>query len=659
MNLKTSLKTVVSTLFELKLPVLGLLMLLFCITACNQHEVLSPTDSSTEPSESLEALNLSDEEAAFFSDNNVEEIIQFRTFDELNRSGQERLLFHDAILQTKQFMRRMNLQMEDKYISHIVQNIGQPVWLASYVIDLENGCSLTFIPIVEDGSEKVAGVISYYKGENDDRAYSLTTRHQIATATQDDYDPNYNFLIQMFYEFDKQLFDYQGEEYNEWAGRRWWYPIYHDSDCVETLNCLTTLRTLPTNRIVHGFGGTAFDTSPFTGAGSLSGLCFVYCSPGCSDGVYNAGIVDTAEEATWLSGSCGYANILDNFLEDNDVSDVAVTEAGQVLMDIGIAGVLNFSELKDLANALDAFFDNPDSEANAEDLYVALHGLNIDILSLNVFNLTANTLPDFNIPFFGNWEDMNAGLFFAFTKPLKDTLKAHYPSQTLRIDSFFTCRVLGFAQEDAVVTSLGVQNNPIPPADPIINYNKRPDGFTQNPVWDDDALYLQPFFIESKGKYGGWESAEYNYSSQMAQFNGYRRYLSSPLKTHEPYCSVAHGLYMILPANVSLADTIKNACSNDNIPLYYSGIEYDADYTNLSNIDARVKYPILQNINDLDYSCHVFDFVGDVAMKWALERVKYDWRDYDAVDIAAFFQQRTDAFEQSYLVGNDNGCGED
>jgi len=343
------LKSVVSTIFDLKLPVLGLLMLLLCVTACNQHEVL-PTET---PTESFETLNLSDDETAFFSDDNM---IQSRSLDnELNR--EDRLFFHRAIQQMKHFMQRMNLQMEHKYIPHIAQNVGQPAWLAGYVIGLENGRSLTFIPIVEDSSEKVAGVISFYKGENNESAYSLTTRHQIEVATEDDYDPNYNFLTQMFYEFDKQLFAYEGEEYTEWAGRRWWgYPYYYDLDCYETLNCLGALRTSSTNRIFHRFDGTAFDTTPFTDLGSLSDLCFVYCSSGCSDGVYDAGIVDTAEEASWLSGSCGYANILDDFLEENNEPEI-----GQILLDAAILGYLTFTELRALANAIDAYLSDPDN----------------------------------------------------------------------------------------------------------------------------------------------------------------------------------------------------------------------------------------------------------------------------------------------------------
>jgi len=569
--------------------------------------------------ESFDAQNLSDDEAEFFSDNNINEISHLKSIGKKLTGKKKDPFFMRSIKKTKHFMRQMNLQTEQKSIPHIAEHIGQPIWLASYVAELEGEDMMNFVPIVPTDEALINGVLIYRNTTDGETSYSLTTREQMAAVETETDDQNYPLLVQMFYEFDKQLFEAEIEEYTEWGNK----TVIELEDCSRfpEYTCAGRMTQSP-NQVITLFDESVFGTTPLSGFGTEF-PCYYACGAGCTADIYASGIADTEEEITWMNGNCHYADVVDDFLGKNDISDIAITEAGQVLFNIGMAGVLTSQQLRRLANALDAFFEDPDSEANAEDLYIALHGLNIDILSLSIFNLTANTLPAFNVPFFDNWEDMNSGNFFGFTGHIRDFLKETYPHRESKINSFFTCRVMGLGQEDGALESLGLLGTTIPPNDP--DFTKRPDGFTQNVVLDDDEPHLQPIIIESKGKYGGWGPGgipEFDYSNQIPQFDGYREYLKKPLNTHEPLCSAAHGLYMILPANVSLTDNIITACSNDNIPLFYSGMEYDADYPD-TFVQARVKYPQLLNIGELNYSCHEFSFIGDIAMKWALQRVHF------------------------------------
>jgi len=613
MNLKTSLKTVISTLFELKLPVLGLLMLLFCITACNQHEVLSPTNTSTV---SLEERNFSEEEADFFRNRTVDEFANLR-IDNLNEgSSNNRISFNRSVNRMKNYIRNLNGQMESKYIPHIVQNIGYPLWSASYIVDAEGGGTITFVPLLQSNGRNVNGIISYYSS-GEVGSYSLTTRHQITTAVEDAYDRNYNFITHIFHKFDRELLEYEGEEYSEWERRINWNGVGQlGEDCYQQLTCLDI-------------------TNPNT--------CYVVCSSGCTNDIYAADIVDFAE-AIWLNGNCAYGAVIDGFLEDNDASDVAVTEAGQVLMDIGIAGVLNFSELKGLANALDALFDDADNDENIADLLEYFDNNGLDFFTLDAFGISNGTNLTPSLAPAGNWMDMRSGDFWAFTTGIYNGLVADYPSQEDRIDNWFSCRILGPAQEDACLTSLGLELNNSLPA----GFNRRPDGYIQRPIFDGWTAYQQPFFIEVKGKYGNSAPTEFDYMTPSGnfspQFTDYLWYLNT--NTHLPNCTAYHGLFMILPANVALADIVVDACSAYNVPLYRSGIEYNVD----NQSEVRVQSPELLNIDGLFYTCYAFNFVRDYIMESALEHHMWLWFNYDAAIIP--FAQKAQDFETSYLIPN-------
>jgi len=363
MNLKTCLKSVVATIFDLKLPVLGLLMLLFFITACNEHEVLPPKDALEE---SFEAQNLSDDEAEFFSDNNINEISHLKSIGKKLTDKKKDPFFMRSIKKTKYFMRQMNLQTEQKSIPHIAEHIGQPIWLGSYVAELEGGDMMNFVPIVPTDEALINGVLIYRNTNDDETSYSLTTREQMAAVETETDDQNYHLLVQMFYEFDKQLFGAGTEAYTEWAGK----TIIALDDCSTFPDyvCVGRMTESP-NQVITLFEESVFNTTPLSDL-STDFPCYFICDVGCTSDIYASGIADTEEETTWVEGNCSYADVIDDFLEDNNEPEI-----GQILLDIAILGYLTSAEARTLANAIDAYLNDPDN-ANTDAACVVQEVLN-------------------------------------------------------------------------------------------------------------------------------------------------------------------------------------------------------------------------------------------------------------------------------------------
>ncbi len=366
MNLKTSLKTVILTLFDLKMPVLGLLMLLFCITACNEHEVLPPSDSPAESLESFEALNLSAEEADFFSDEKINEMPHLKqTVEQLNNDIRGRSFFARSIQKTKRFVRNMNLQMGNKYIPHITQNVGHPVWLASYVAKLEGGDMMTFVPLVPADEAMINGVLIYSKTADGEASYSLTTREQMTSVETETNDQNFPLLVQMFYEFDKQLFNAGTEAYLDWGVK----PVIELEDCstFPEYTCLGRMTELP-NRVITLFDTPVFDSTPLPDFGTEF-PCYYICDAGCTADIYAAGIADE-EDIAWINGNCSYADVIDDFLADNDEPEI-----GQILLDVAIFGYLTQRGLISLTNAIEDYLNDP-ANANTDAACVVQEVLN-------------------------------------------------------------------------------------------------------------------------------------------------------------------------------------------------------------------------------------------------------------------------------------------
>ena len=65
----------------------------------------------------------------------------------------------------------------------------------------------------------------------------------------------------------------------------------------------------------------------------------------------------------------------------------------------------------------------------------------------------------------------------------------------------------------------------------------------------------------------------------------------------------------------------------------------------------RVKRPELLNLLNLDYSDHMFAFLGPLFFKWGLEENMERNFDYDEVTID--FAAEAETFEEQYLIGNE------
>lgn len=103
----------------------------------------------------------------------------------------------------------------------------------------------------------------------------------------------------------------------------------------------------------------AFDDSLFDD--SKTSLCYEVCSSGCTNDLYNSGIIDTAEEIAWVNNCNGYAAAIDNFWESNNEPEIA-----QTLLAIAMFGYLTYSDFSTLVSAIAVYLDDPATTPYAE-----------------------------------------------------------------------------------------------------------------------------------------------------------------------------------------------------------------------------------------------------------------------------------------------------
>lgn len=327
--------------------------------------------------------------------------------------------------------------------------------------------------------------------------------------------------------------------------------------------------------------------------------CFTYCT--CNDALNLSGIVDTPEERAWRNGNCVEAGAISGFLEGNDIGNNQIIEAGNVFLEIGIFDVFSLSEFSALIDAIDDFFIDPNSQERINELQSYLYNNNIGLFTEDVQSLTTST-PVFNGEFPLPWNNMNAQNYYGRSQPQKANLINNYMPQENYIVNNWACRVLGGSHEEATIESLGIAGSSIP----ILG--KIPDGYTTRLHRVNGVPYFQPIIVEMKFK---GTSGDFTYTNQMSQFNAYRTYLKNPNNTIHPQTTITHGLYIVLPADKNLSQNVIELCSNDNIPLYYSGVEYNP----LSPGTIRVKKPELLNISELNHSGYSMGFLGDTFWK--------------------------------------------
>lgn len=357
---------------------------------------------------------------------------------------------------------------------------------------------------------------------------------------------------------------------------------------------------------------------------------------------------DSLSRNSSVDYACEIAQKINEFLTNNDIYEQAIQDASLAFKDIGLKNIFTLSHFFSFVDAFDVYFEAPEEEENINNLLNYFNDNQLDLFVSDPSNIKfpRAMLELAPIPIF-NWENMTGEVFISATQSLKDYLLGEYPLQISRIIAFWACRILGPAQEEAVLNALGlIQDNTDPNNGGFL---KRPDGYIVRPfeVIDGSAIYEQPFFIEVKGRYSETAAPVFNWSNgPNSQFLKYREYLKNPTNTQFPDESVMHGLYLILPAGVTLNNSIILLCSEDNIPLYLSYIEYN---TNMPN-EIRVTPAKLLNLASLNTFRHYFRFLPDILFKDGLERNLMSNFDYDTASIN--FQHWADIFEVSFLQTN-------
>lgn len=342
-------------------------------------------------------------------------------------------------------------------------------------------------------------------------------------------------------------------------------------------------------------------------------------------------------ETNWNTSSPNrkyLSDIVEFLFENNNSPDAGKTV--EVLLDIaaGTETPLTQQQFKELLDAFDLYLDDP--ENNAEQLVDALIEQNIDPLAVDPAH--AQLEGEYNEYDNGSgWDGFTVGKIWDEAGPIKDDLIDRYPNKTGTINNLFQCNVIGLAFHEAVLASLAVPEN-------HANYGgSEPDGVKVDYLRSNFHTYEQPFFIEVKARLG----STFNYSTNSGQLTNYLTYLHD--HSHLANTTIQHGLHLILPAGVALAESVKNAASAKNVPLYLSYVELKDNDVN----QFRVKAPTLVNFPNLNYSDHfLFGWLPGAVIKNAAERRKRDWIGLKFQSTLIDFQKYADKFEISHLIGN-------
>lgn len=320
--------------------------------------------------------------------------------------------------------------------------------------------------------------------------------------------------------------------------------------------------------------------------------------------------------------SCEIASDINSFLEGEEYSQI-YQDASLGLLGIGELSRLNLSLFFEFADEMSTYLEQPLSEDAAMRFLVFLseNELNIFDTTYEGIKIEEVTDPDpdpnsdefyfvvpllpppycFSYPFLPIRELQTRNRIFQTSNILRDALEERYPDRLATFDQWWFCSMLGDAHETSSLNSLGLPqlNNRIVPA----NSNIKPDGYGGGYFREWHSLtsyttYAQPIIIEVKGRYA---DDVFDYSGNMDQFNGYVSFLTN--NTFNAQETVAHGLVLVLPADVAVDVNIIGECSRKNIPLFVSWIEREPLSSPTTQVDylVRVTAPRIQNIDGLSY----------------------------------------------------------
>lgn len=138
----------------------------------------------------------------------------------------------------------------------------------------------------------------------------------------------------------------------------------------------------------------------------------------------------------------------------------------------------------------------------------------------------------------------------------------------------------------------------------------------------------------------------FDYGQRAKQYRVYRNYILQ--NTHLPLSSLSHGIYLILPDGVTLAQSLLDLANAQNIPIYLSGVEVDQNNPNI----ARVKWPEVVNFDALNRSDLFANYLPDSFFRWGMPRNLAKWNGLNFSNATLDLQQAADEFASSHLDTN-------
>ena len=353
-------------------------------------------------------------------------------------------------------------------------------------------------------------------------------------------------------------------------------------------------------------------------------------------------------EIQFLTGNTALISETNNFVTtctvDPNCDELMGNQFADVLLTIKIASNSDFTN-SEYNNMLEGFNDY--STSNDVDAFVdAFFDNGINPLATNTSDaIITNSNPNSPITLITPSEDMDRDKIWEHAGPIKQNLLNAYPALTTKINNLFTCAVLGKAFEEVALGSLGVPKN-------TQNFGGSiPDGNYFMTAYEiGGTTHSQPNFIEIKCHLA---NGDFDYSSNPSQLENYLNYIES--NTYKGSTTIgSHSLHLVVPSGVSIGQNIINDCNSKNIPLFVSFTELgDNDLNNFRVIPFDIV-----NISNLNRSDHYFADFPDAFWESSVRGNRKTFHlnfDYSAFDI----QKHADAFETSYLIGNEDGCPPD
>lgn|GEM_PF-5951430 len=551
----------------------------------------------------------------------------------------------EAKNEAKSNVLNLNAHFDDLYTESIISKAGYPLWNASIILPAGDQGYLYFAPILKESSTAVEGIFTLLRtdnpGENSSKAYSLTYLDEITNVTApEETIANADILEKIFQIYNNVLFPQGGNSFDISLLSEVSF-LFNDLDGCSLGLC----GWLPCPAAI----GVPFDpTCTVT-------VCYEYCA--CTQNLLALGIADTPEERNWINGNCKFSSEIESFLIEQETnSNFPIEDIAQVFLDLGMSDTYSYFLFRRLISGSSRYFNDPTNEEEIINMYNFFRLHNISPFDFSPFTKSDRPLPPLSTNSNVGWQDFNGSEFYdmnasgSYRQALRDQYVGNTTALNL-INGLWACRVLGPALERASLSSIGLspENNTDPPG-----FSKFPDGYaTERFILNGVLINEQPTFVEVKGRFAVSTPLVYNYNGtqqQIDQFQAYRDYLSSSTNTFCPSNSASHGLYMILPDNVSLGQsTVIEPCSNQNIPLYRSGVQRRIDTPDI----FRVKSPELLNIADIDYSKHMFSDWGDFIYKFVFENSLLATISglNNPLETIVPYPLVVSNFEQSYLVG--------